>query len=118
MTRVGGVRPSSEAFWQLEAIEWGHIVDVATTAPHVETIGVGVMNGGCADAGFGDVGRGRIECALLSRGLGRHPTASVGDGGAVGWAGVGDDDAYERPVDGHVTSSAGCIGGNCHQTSN
>jgi len=44
--------------------------------------------------------------------------ASVGDGGAVGRAGVGGDDAYERPVDGHVMSSAGYIVGNHHQTSN
>ena len=79
----------------MEAIEWGHIVDATTTAPHVETIGVGVMNGRCANTGFRDVGRGRIECALLSGGLECHPMASVGDGGAVGQAGVGGNNAYE-----------------------
>lgn len=46
----------------LEAVKWGH-VNPATTAPDVETVGAGVIDGGCADTGLGKVSErgGRVE---------------------------------------------------------
>lgn len=68
------VRGVESAEWRLpdaglETIERGH-VNAATTAPDVETVGVGVIGGGCADAGHGCVGEsgGRVECAPCERG--------------------------------------------------
>jgi hypothetical protein len=91
----------------LDAIERGH-VDAATTAPDVERVGVGVMDGSCADAGYGNAGErgGGVECACRGGveiedvegavdGDARaefarveEEMAGVGYGGAVGRAGM------------------------------